>query len=74
MRWGGPNAFVRKLRYRQRATVYVDETIVLGGSVTSHTVESGRRIAVLNLSVAKADGTPVVSDGTATVDLGPGTA
>jgi hypothetical protein len=72
MRWGGPNAFVRKLGYRQRATVYVDETIVLGGTVTTNTVVNGRRVAVLNLSVTKADGTPVVRDGAATVDLGPG--
>ena len=71
MRWGGPNAFVRKLGYRQRATVYVDETIVLGGTVTSTTVESGRRIAMLNLTVTKADGTAIVRDGLATVDLGP---
>jgi hydroxyacyl-ACP dehydratase HTD2-like protein with hotdog domain len=71
MRWGGPNAFVRKLGYRQRATVYVDETIVLGGAVTATTVENGRRIAVLNLTVTKVDGTPVVRDGAATVDLGP---
>ena len=71
MRWGGPNAFVRKLGYRQRATVYVDETIVLGGAVTSCTIENGQRIAVLNLTVTKADGTPVVRDGGATIDLGP---
>jgi acyl dehydratase len=72
MRWGGPNAFVRKLGYRQRATVYVDETIVLGGTVTTDAVEHGRRIATFNLTVTKADGTPVVRDGAATVDLGPG--
>ena len=72
MRWGGPNAFVRKLGYRQRATVYVDDTIVLGGTVTANMVEGGRRIAVFNLIVTKADGTPVVRDGSASVDLGPG--
>lgn len=72
MRWGGPNAFVRKLGYRQRATVYVDETIVLGGTVTTNTVVNGRRVAFLNLSVTKADGTPVFRDGAAAVDLGPG--
>ena len=72
MRWGGPDAFVRKLGYRQRATVYVDETIVLGGTVTSNAIENGRRVAVLNLTVTKADGTPVVRDGAATVDLGQG--
>lgn len=72
MRWGGPNAFVRKLGYRQRTTVYVDETIVIGGAITSCAHENGRRIAVLNLTVTKQDGTPVVRDGAATVDLGPG--
>jgi acyl dehydratase len=72
MRWGGPNAFVRKLGYRQHAMVYVDETILIGGAVTAYSLENGRRIAVLNLTVTKADGTPVVSDGAATVDLGPG--
>jgi hydroxyacyl-ACP dehydratase HTD2-like protein with hotdog domain len=71
MRWGGPDAFVRKLAYRQRATVYVDETIVIGGKVTARTVEGGRRLATLNMSVVKADGTAVVRDGVATVDLGP---
>lgn len=72
MRWGGPNAFVQKLGYRQRATVYVDETIVIGGAVTSCALKDGRRIAVLDLNVTKADGTPVVRDSAATVDLGPG--
>ena len=70
MQWGGPDAFVRKLSYRQRATVYVDDTIVIGGKVTSTTIEKGRRLAVFNLSVLKPDGTPVVRDGTATVELG----
>ena len=72
MRWGGANAFVRKLGYRQRATVYVDDTIVLGGTVVSRTVENGRRLAVLSLNVTKADGSAVLRDGSATVDLGPG--
>ena len=72
MRWGGANAFVRKLGYRQRATVYVDETIVIGGTVVSRTVENGRRLAVLSLNVTKADGSAVLRDGSATVDLGPG--
>ncbi len=71
MRWGGPDAFVRKLAYRQRETVYVEETVIIGGAVTSRAIENGRRIAVLNLSVTKADGTPVVRDGAATIDLGP---
>ena len=71
MRWGGPNAFVRTLAYRQRATVYVDDTIVIGGAVVSCAVENGRRVAVLNLTVTKSDGTAVVREGAATVNLGP---
>jgi acyl dehydratase len=71
MRWSGPNSFVRKLGYRQRATVYVDDTIVIGGTVVSRAVENGRRVAVLNLTVTKSDGTAIVRDGAATVDLGP---
>lgn len=72
MRWGGPNAFVRKLGYRQRVTVFVDDTIVIGGKVTGYTVENGRKLATFNLSVHKPDGSFVVRDGAATVDLGPG--
>jgi acyl dehydratase len=71
MLWGGRDAFVRKLGYRQRATVYLDDTVVLGGKVTSRSVENGRRCATFNLSVTKSDGTPVVRDGVAVVDLGP---
>jgi len=70
MRWGGPEAFVRKISYRQRATVYVDESIILSGKVVSRSVENGRRSATFNLSVVKPDGTQVVRDGIATVDLG----
>ena len=72
MRWGGGNAFVRRLAYRQRTTVYVDEVIVIGGKVTERMVENGRSLVTFNLSVVKSDGTPIVRDGTATVDLGPG--
>ena len=72
MRWGGKDAFVRKLGYRQRATIYVDETITMGGKVTSQQVENGRRIATFNLWVSKSDGTAVVRDGVAVIDLGPG--
>lgn len=72
MRWGGPDAFVRKLAYRQRTTVFVDESIILGGKVTARSVENGRKLVTFNLSVHKSDGTFIVRDGTATVDLGPG--
>lgn len=71
MRWGGPNAFIRRLGYRQRTTVFVDETIILGGKVAARTIENGRRLAMLNVTVQKPDGSFVVREGAATVDLGP---
>lgn len=71
MRWAGPNAFVRKISYRQRATVYVDEKVILTGKVVARAVEGGRSLATVNLNVAKSDGPPVVRDGSAVVDFGP---
>jgi len=70
MNWGGPDAFVRRLSYRQRATVYVDDTILVSGKVTGVTAEDGRTRAQCLLSVTKSDGTPVVRDALATVELG----
>lgn len=72
MLWGGPNAFIRKLGYRQRTAVFVDETIILGGRVAARTIENGHNLATFNLTVHKLDGSFVVRDGVATIDLGPG--
>ena len=58
--------------YRQRITVFVDESIILGGRVTARSVENGRKLVTFNLSVHKPDGTFIVRDGSATIDLGPG--
>ncbi len=70
MNWGGPDAFVRRLSYRQRATVYVDDTIVVSGKVTGVTADDGRTSAQCSLSVVKPNGTTVVRDALATVQLG----
>ena len=69
MRWGGADAFVCKISYRLREMVFVDETIVVTGTVKDKTVENGRCLVLCSLSVAKADGTMVVRDAAATVEL-----
>lgn len=70
MTWGGPDAFVRRLSYQQRSAVYVDDTIIVSGKVTGVTTEEGRACAQCQLSVTKPDGTLVVRDAPATVELG----
>jgi len=69
MRWGGPNAFVRRLSYRLRGIVYAGERIVLSGAVSGTAVESGRALALCTLNVIKADGTDVVREAAAAVEL-----
>ena len=69
MLWGGADAFVRKLSYRLRDMVFPDDTIVITGTVKDKIIENGRPLARFTLSVAKADGTAVVRDATATVEL-----
>jgi len=69
MGWGGPNAFVRRLGYRLRAMVYAGERILLSGEVAGTTIESGRPLALCTLNVVKADGTDVVLEAAAAVEL-----
>ena len=69
MQWGGPDAFVRRLGYRLRAMIHAGERIVLSGRVTGTSAESGRCLALCTLDVVKPDGTDVVRDATAAVEL-----
>ncbi len=69
MQWGGVDAFVRKLSYRLRDTVYAGERIVLRGTVSDKNVEQGRALALCTLSVTKSDGTQIVRNATAAVEL-----
>jgi len=69
MLWGGGDAFVRRLNYRQRAMVYVNESIVVTGKVTGTAIEDGRPLAQCLMSVIKPDGTAIVRDATGTVEL-----
>ena len=69
MQWGGPDAFVRRLGYRLRAMVYAGERILLSGEVAGTTIEAGRSLALCTLNVIKADGTDVVREAAAAVEL-----
>lgn len=69
MRWGGANAFVRKLSYRLREMVFVDESIVITGVVKDKIIENGRCLALCTMSVVKTDGTIVIGDAAAAVEL-----
>jgi acyl dehydratase len=70
MQWGGADAFVRKLSYRQRGTVYAGDRIVLRGAVSQKSVDDGRTLAFCALNITKTDGTEIVRDATAAVELG----
>jgi acyl dehydratase len=70
MQWGGADAFVRKLNYRQRGMVYAGDRIVLCGTVSDKYVDDGRALVSCALNVTKADGTEIVRDATAAIELG----
>lgn len=69
MSWAGPDAFVRKLSFRLRNMVCAGERIVLAATVTKVAPGLGVGFVELVLSVAKADGTEVVREASATVEL-----
>ena len=70
MQWGGANAFVLRLSYRLRGTVYAGDSVVLHGVVSGKCVEQGRTLALCTLSMTKSDGTQIVRNATAAVELG----
>ena len=69
MRWGGPDAFVRRLSYRLRAMVFAGERILLSGEVVETSIELGRSLALCKINIVKSDGTVVVQGAAATVEL-----
>jgi hypothetical protein len=50
--------------------VYVGDRIVLRGTVSDKGVDGGRALAFCALTVTKTDGTEIVRDATAAVELG----
>jgi acyl dehydratase len=69
MRWGGPDAFVRRLGYRLRGMVFVDDRILVRGEVTGTALEEGRGLALCRMQIVKAQGADVVADATAAIEL-----
>ena len=69
MTWGGRDAFVRRLSYRLRNMVFVGERIVLSGEVVGKEEEAGVGLALCRLDIAKTDGSVVVEDASAAVEL-----
>ena len=69
MQWGGRDAFVRRLNYRQRAMVFAGDTISVRGKVTGTGIEDGRALALCTLSMTGPDGRVVARDANAAVEL-----
>lgn len=69
MSWAGPDAFVRRLSFRLRNMVFAGERIVLGATVGGITRAQGVASVDLRQSIVKADGTEVVRDAAATVEM-----
>ncbi len=69
MQWGGSNAFVRRLSYRQRAMVFAGDKISVRGKVSGTAVEAGRALALCSLSVSGPEGRVVARDAVAAVEL-----
>ena len=74
MSWAGPEAFLRRLVYRQDATVYLDETIVVTGTAKPTTIENGIPFADLDLSISRHDGLPIIRNAFARVQMTHGAA
>ena len=70
MNWGGRNAFVRRLSYRQRTPVYQGEKFVVNGNVTGKVRDGERCLAQISLNAIKADGSFVSREATAVVEIG----
>lgn len=71
MSWAGRDAFVRRLQYRQSAMVYAGDTVVVTGQVQRKSIEGGKPVVHVVMAVSKEDGTSVIRDATAQVELAP---
>jgi acyl dehydratase len=69
MLWGGPDAFVRRLAYRLRSMVLLEDRILLRGEVTGTKLEQGCALALCRMQMMKNDGTEVIRDASAAVEL-----
>lgn len=65
MRWAGQGARLRRLAYRLRSPVFVEERIRLTGSVTG----INGALVLCRMGIVKPDGSEVVREATAAVEL-----
>lgn len=69
MRFGGPDAFLRRLSYRLREMVLMGERIAIQGEVSATRIEEGRGLVECRLGIVKPDGRAVVRDAIAVLEL-----
>lgn len=67
--WAGPDAFVRRLRYRLRAMIFAGERVTGTGTVTATRIQDGRPLVVCALALTKDDGTEVVTGALGIVEV-----
>jgi acyl dehydratase len=69
MRFGGPDAFLRRLSYRLREMVLMGERIAIQGEVSATRIEDRRGLVECRLDIVKPDGRAVVRDAIAVLEL-----
>ena len=67
--WVGPEAFLTKLSFRNRAMAFAGESVTCKGTVVSKELKGDLRLAHCELWVENADGVRVVDQGKAVVRL-----
>ena len=65
--WAGPDAFLRKLGFRNRMMVYPGDTVICHGLVTSTQIENGEALAECDLWIENQNSDRVVHPASATV-------
>lgn len=69
MRWGGPDAFLRRLSYRQRTMIYAGDRLSIRGHVTGTSIKDGRHLVHCTLTASGPEGRMVARDATADLEI-----
>ena len=67
--WAGPDAFLRRLSFRNRTMCFPGDVISLDGTVTKKWIENGEYLVELNLWVDNQKGEKVIHPGRAVVQF-----
>ncbi len=65
--WAGPDAFLRKLSFRNRTMCFPGDVLTLQGTVTKKWIENGEHLVECNLWVDNQKGEKVIQPGSAVV-------